>query len=122
MNFAKIVKELRYESRLSQMELSKKLGITAAAIGHLELGKREPGSHTLIVYSKYFGVTTDYLLGLEDDFGNVIIEKEAPQLSAEELQIIENYRALNPSGKKLVKQTIDTLNSSSSSSSAKKYS
>lgn len=80
MSFAEIAKDLRAESGLSQMELSKKIGISSSGIGHLELGQREPGSNTLIAYSSYFGVTTDYLLGLEDDFGN---KKPSPADSAQ---------------------------------------
>ncbi len=110
MNFAKIAKELREESGLSQMQLSKQLGISAAAIGFLELDKHEPNSATIIAYSKFFKVSADFLLGIEDDSENIVIKKEAPQLSAEELEIIENYRELNPSGKKLIKQTFETLN------------
>jgi len=109
MNFAKIAKELREESGLSQMQLSKKLGISAAAIGFLELDKHEPNSATIIAYSKFFKISADYLLGIEEDLSNIVIKKEAPQLTAEELQIIDNYRELNNSGKKLIQQTIQTL-------------
>lgn len=114
MNFSKIAKDLRSESGLSQMELSKKLGITAAAIGHLELGKREPGSPTLIAYSKYFDVSTDYLLGLEDDFGvrTAAPIGDASRYSSEERNLIDEYRSLNPACQKLVKDTIKTLRSS----------
>lgn len=122
MGFPETLKYLRNSEQFTQKNLAKKLNLTANTVCEWEKGRSEPSITTIKKLAELFNVTTDYLLGLEDDFGNVIIEKEAPQLSAEELQIIENYRALNPSGKKLVKQTIDTLNSSSSSSSAKKYS
>ena len=68
MNFAQIAKELREETGLSQKALSEKIGISSSGIGHLELGQREPGSSTLMAYSKYFGVTTDFLLGLTNEY------------------------------------------------------
>lgn len=75
MSFAQIAKYLRDESGLSQMELSKKLGISAAAIGFLELGKHEPNGSTIIAYSKYFNVSADQLLEIEEEFNNVVLEK-----------------------------------------------
>lgn len=112
MSFAVIAKELRAESGLSQMELSKKLGISAAAIGFLELGKNEPNGATIASYSKYFNVSADYLLGLEDDFGARTTTTAAPtgdHYTAEERQLVEKYRGLNSHCKKLINNTIDTL-------------
>lgn len=48
------------------MELASKTGLTAAAIGFWELGKRVPNAEAVVTLAKYFGVSTDYLLGLED--------------------------------------------------------
>lgn len=66
MKFAQIAKELREETGLSQKGLSEKLGISSSGIGHLELGEREPGSSTLLAYSKFFSVSIDELLGNEN--------------------------------------------------------
>ncbi len=112
MNFAQIARELRNEKNLSQMELSKFLGISAAAIGHLELAKREPGSNTLIAYAKYFEVSIDYLLGLENDYGARVSSTAAPigdGYSIEEREIIEKYRGLPDKLKKLVRDQIEVL-------------
>lgn len=66
MKFAQMAKELREFAGLSQKGLSEKIGISSSGIGHLELGQREPGSSTLLAYSKFFGVSIDELLGNED--------------------------------------------------------
>ena len=66
--FAERLKELRLEKGLSQADLSKELNgkITASAIGHWENRKRIPNFDAVILLAQYFGVTTDYLAGLED--------------------------------------------------------
>ena len=64
--FAERLKELRTEKNLTQMQLSKETGLSAGAIGFWETEKRIPNALAIIVLAKYFGVTTDYLLGVTD--------------------------------------------------------
>lgn len=66
MEFKQRLKELRTQEKLSQKELAQKTGLSFSAIGKWEAGLREPSGNVLIVLSLYFGVSTDYLLGLED--------------------------------------------------------
>ena len=66
MVFGKLLKELRTERRLSQMELSSATGISQSAIAKWELGKTEPSASALVTLSKFFGETVDFLLGLEN--------------------------------------------------------
>ncbi len=66
MEFGKILKELRAEHGLSQMELSSATGISQSAIAKWELGKTEPSASALVTLSKFFGETVDFLLGLEN--------------------------------------------------------
>lgn len=65
-NFKTKLKELRNELNLLQKQLAMDLGVTQACIGKWETGDREPSLDDLIKVAKYFGVSTDYLLGLED--------------------------------------------------------
>ena len=64
--FANRLKTLREEKGLSQNKLSKATGISQVAISRWERGKQIPNIDTAIIFAKYFGVSTDYLLGLED--------------------------------------------------------
>ncbi len=66
MNYSERIKELRQNKGLSQMQLANKLNISQSAIAKWELGKTEPTASALISLSKFFGETTDYILGLED--------------------------------------------------------
>ncbi len=65
--FKERLKELREERELNQSQLALESGISQAAIAKWESGDRTPNMYSLIILSKYFGVTTDYMLGLTDD-------------------------------------------------------
>ncbi len=60
------LKELRQEKNLSQLALAKQIGASQKAIDFWEKGINEPKLTYIINLANYFGITTDYLLGLED--------------------------------------------------------
>lgn len=64
--FAERLKELRIENNLSQSKLAKELGVSQAAIARWEANLQIPNIEIAIVVAKFFDVSTDYLLGLED--------------------------------------------------------
>lgn len=66
MMFCERLKELRTAANLSQMDLSLKTGISQSAIAKWELGKTEPTATAIVTLAKFFGESTDYLLGLKD--------------------------------------------------------
>lgn len=97
MSFSNKAKELREMAGLSQMRLSEKIGISAAAIGFLENHDNEPKGSTVAAYAKFFEVSADYLLGLEDDFGTrtpAPMSFTAP--TSEEKKLLEIYHSLSP--------------------------
>ena len=63
--FAEILKELRIENNLSQMDVAKAIGVSQAAIARWESGQQIPNIEYLVKLVNYFGVSADYLLGLE---------------------------------------------------------
>ena len=67
--FGERLRELRIDKGFSQAELSKELEekVTQSAIALWELNKRVPNADAIILFAKYFNVTSDYLLGLSDD-------------------------------------------------------
>ena len=64
--FAERLKELRIERGLSQSELARRTGLSRIAINHWEHCNRLPMATAIIILAKFFGVSADYLLGLED--------------------------------------------------------
>ena len=66
MSFSERLVELRNEKGLSQSELSNELGVSKNSIYYYENEKRVPDANTVIKFARFFNVTSDYLLGLED--------------------------------------------------------
>ncbi len=67
MDIAEKLKKLRAPTGLSQRELAKELNITKSAYSNYESGIRMPSYEILIKICKYFEVTSDYLLGLDEN-------------------------------------------------------
>ena len=59
------LKALRIEKKLGQVELAKKLDVSKGIISLWENGLREPNMSSLIAIAKFFNVSIDYLVGLE---------------------------------------------------------
>ncbi len=57
--------DLRESKRLTHCDVAQVLCITPGAYGCCERGKANPPLDNLIKLAKLFGVTTDYLLGVE---------------------------------------------------------
>lgn|GEM_PF-316891 len=62
--FAAVLSQLRKERGSSQKKAAADLGISQALLSHYEKGIRECGLDFVIKCSEYYGVTTDYLLGI----------------------------------------------------------
>ena len=78
------LKGLRSSIKLSQMELSKKLGITQSAVNRYENSQAEASYQNLLLYADYFDVSMDYIYGRTDkpqgklyDYSPKIIEDSA---------------------------------------------
>ena len=103
------LRALRLESELNKKELAAKLNSTDKSIWNYENGIATPPYEVLIAYTKFFDVSADYLLGLEDDFGartatggNVMRDTN----TAQERELLELFRTLSPYLKGL---TLDTV-------------
>ena len=116
------LKELRLEKNLTQLEVGQAIGTSQRNIGRWENGENEPAAFYVKALADFFNVSTDYLLGIEDDFGAKIQSTPAPStaLTAEERELLEGYREINAAGKKLVMQTVQTLRNSAAGKSAAK--
>ena len=60
------LKELREESGLTQKECAAKFGLNSVTYLHYEKNQREPPLALLAEFAQFYGVSTDYLLGLKD--------------------------------------------------------
>ena len=90
------LKELREGLQLSQEQLAQKIKTSQRNIGRWENGENEPSVTFVITLADFFGCTTDYLLGREDDFGVVAGNaSNTPALTQEETQLLKDFRLLN---------------------------
>lgn len=67
MSFGIKLRELRIEKGLKQEELAQLFNVSKTTICQYETNKQEPNLTLLVEIAKYFKVTTDYLLGLENE-------------------------------------------------------
>lgn len=63
--FGERLRALRQEHNLGQIELAKRLDVGKSIISLWEQNKCEPTLSKLIAMSDFFGVSIDYLAGLE---------------------------------------------------------
>ncbi len=76
----------------SQVELAKRLGVAKQTVSNWENENIQPSIEMLIRLSKIFGVTTDYLLGL-DNIPRINAEGLPNEMVAHLALLIEDYRA-----------------------------
>ena len=86
MAFGDVLRSLIEEWEITQKELAAKLNVAPSTIGSYVQNVREPDFATLIAISRFFNVSTDYLLNNRTD-------QAITHLEAELLRI---FRTLDP--------------------------
>lgn len=88
------LKELREERNISQYELAAAIQTSRTNIGRWERGSNDPSSAQIIKLAEYFGCTTDFLLGREDDFGVVGAGQVTSVFSSDgEIKLLSVYKS-----------------------------
>lgn len=70
------LKLLREEKGLNQADIGKILGITSQAYGLYENEKRAISNDTLIILSKFYNCSVDYILGISNERETIEIDKD----------------------------------------------
>lgn len=122
MNFGEILNNLMREEDVTQAELAKSIGYTQRAVSKWVNCQSEPTEKAIVKCANFFQVSTDYLLGLEDDFGARLapINSDDTNLTTEERQLIEDFRKLNYYKQKLIKDNIKAMLPAEAESEQKK--
>ena len=60
------IKNLRVCSGMNQVQLAKRLGVTKSAVNSWETGTNSPSLLFIIKLAQIFGVSTNYLLGVNE--------------------------------------------------------
>lgn len=91
------LKELRTEKNFTQSKIAEMLHISQQTYSDYEKGRTNPDIVTLISIADILDTTIDYLLGREDDFGNIVIQTNgSPQLTDPERTLLTAFKRLPP--------------------------
>lgn len=91
------IRDLREDRDLRQSDVANATGIDQKTISNYETGKTNPDSFAIIKLAEFFGVSTDYLLGVEKANSDLVsdAEKKPEDIKkrvAELEQILEKIR------------------------------
>lgn len=86
------IKSLRFSLKLNQSELAEKLCVSKQAVSNWENNNIQPSIDTLVKLSSFFGVTTDYLLGVEREKQALDIQNLTEEEIAHVQLIIDDIR------------------------------
>ena len=97
--FSDLLKQLRAEKGVSQVELARAIGVSNGNVGDWERGRSKPGYDALVALSRYFEISAGRLLGLDDSLENkrddlTAYKQEQGPLSEEEADLIAMFRLL----------------------------
>lgn len=106
MLFNERLKQLRIQNNITQLELSRFLGLSKSTIAMYEKGRREPNFETIEKIADFFNVDMNFLLGKSN---NPNKHKLAVELSLQEQTHIKKYRSLSPKGQIAADNMIDSL-------------
>ncbi len=98
MIFSERLKELRESKKISMYNLAKQIGVSDAAVCKWENAIAEPKASNIKNLSEFFEVSSDFLLGLEDELG--IKKYTAPSVNSstplppDEQEFLSMYQTL----------------------------
>ena len=85
------IRQLRTARNLSQVQLAKALGVTKQSVSNWENNNIQPSIDMLVKIARFFSVSTDYLLCLDD---RQLLDTSglSPQVVAHLQQLIDDIR------------------------------
>ena len=85
------IRQLRTARNLSQVQLAKALGVTKQSVSNWENNNIQPSIDMLVKIARFFSVSTDYLLCLDD---RQLLDTSglSPQVIAYLQQLIDDIR------------------------------
>lgn len=96
------------EKNITQKELAQACCLSTQCVSALITGRNNPTGSTVAVLARFFGVSADYLLGLEDDFGSPTVAAMGDVHTSEELRLLDIYRKLSSDMKATLWSLLDT--------------
>lgn len=105
------IKDERNKRSLSQLALSKLIGVSQQTIGSWETGRTSPDLLMLVNLADFFDVTTDYLLGRTKN--RKLLEPAqppaTPALTPQDQELLRKYHILTDEHKGLLNGQLDAM-------------
>ena len=101
------LKAVREAQKLSQAELARRLGLAKSSIAKYEAGAHLPGLPVLVRLSLGLRVSTDYLVGLSEDYLVGVVASQPDD--AELAQVLRSMVDLDEIGRQLVVPLIGAM-------------
>ncbi|MDR2513773.1 MAG: helix-turn-helix transcriptional regulator [Christensenellaceae bacterium] len=100
MNIGDRIRELRERRGLTQEEVGSHLNVNKATVQRYESGNIDIKRKTALLLAEVLQTTPAYIMGWEDE----VVEPDT--LTADEQQLLRDYRALSDQGKEYMRQTM----------------
>lgn len=98
--FSRIISKARARAGLTQSELAQRLNVTVSAVGNWEAGLRRPDLNLVAPLCAALGISVGVLFG---------VPQRLDEIGREGRQLIERYRTLNATNRKVIDRMLDTL-------------
>lgn len=79
--------ETSQREKVVPVQISRKLGLSASQVANYEMGRRLPSLQILIDMARILGVSTDYLLGVENETKQIL---DVSDLTSEEISSVSS--------------------------------
>lgn len=107
MDFSKNLRYLMDENSLNQTEMAKAINVSQRTISGWLSGQNEPSISAIIDISKFFGVNSDYILGLSDE--EKVVFQNSFDLTEAEKKHLTNLRRLKPQTQQYIFGLVENL-------------
>ena len=85
------IRDLRCAMKLNQTELAEKLNVSKQTVSNWENNNILPSIDTLIKVADFFGVSIDYLLGMENKRNDILDTSALTDEEIQDLQKVINH-------------------------------
>lgn len=89
--FFENLKKARLRKGLSQVQLAEQLGVAKSTYSMYESGNREPNVQTIKKIADILNVSTDELLGMDDELQTIAAHFDGDEYTKEEIDKIKEY-------------------------------
>lgn len=93
------IKELRKEKRITQLQLSVRLGVTQETISAYEHGRHLPSLTSLMTMSEIFEASMDYIMGLSNVRSVAATESDTLEDTSQQVALMNYYKKLGTKNK-----------------------